>query len=185
MIMNDVDELTAVARLRNHVGHQLDLAGAERRLAAEITADAAGSRGAAPARRHRRNQRRVTGVPRMRILEPRNWVAIGTTAAVLAAAGAALVALPHVRGQAAHRPASEGQTPAAGVSGSPGSVHLGPALTEAELVSYSTAAAPTTHVPGPGHCLYQRSVSAVADARKGQVLRPPLRGTTDETWWRA
>lgn len=103
----------------------------------------------------------------------------------MAAAGALIVALPHVRGPAAHQPAPGRQTPTAGGPGSSPPIRLGPARTEAELVAYSSAAAATAQLPGPHQWLYQKTVNATADARTGQALRPPLKGTTAEAWWRA
>ena len=53
--MNDADELTAVARLRNHIGYQLDLTDAEHRLADGIAADTGRSQVGPGGPRRRRN----------------------------------------------------------------------------------------------------------------------------------
>jgi hypothetical protein len=186
--MNDADELTAVARLRNHIGYQLDLTDAEHRLADEIAADTGRSPvGPGGPRRRQRNPGGFTRPLPKRTRAPRRRVAIGAvaSAAAMAAAGALIVALPHVRGPAAHRPSPGRQTPAAGSPGSSPPTRLGPARTEAELVAYSSAAAATAQLPGPHQWLYQKTVNATADARTGRMLRPPLKGMTAEAWWRA
>src|SRR5258706_15688983 len=101
IVMNDADELTAVARLRNHIGHQLDLTDAQHRLADGIAADT-GRPPVAPGgpRRHPRNPR---GFPRplpKPIRAPRRRGAIGAVASAAAVppAGRPIVASPHPRG---------------------------------------------------------------------------------------
>ena len=182
--MTDVDELATLARLRDNVGLRLDLTGAQDRLAAEID-DARSRAGAAQPRRR----------PGIRSLPARTlpagqrrhraWTRVLAAAAAAAAAGALIVALPHIRGPAGHHPVPGRHTPPAGGPSPSATLQPRSARTAAELVAYSSAAAATAQRPRPSQWLYQKTVSATADARKGQELRPPLHGTTTETWWRA
>jgi hypothetical protein len=178
--MTDVDELATLARLRTNVGLRLDLTGAEDRLAAEI-ADAARSRAGAA----QPTPGRAARTPRSGQRRHRAVTGVLAAAAAVAAASALIVAPPQVRGPAGHRHASGRNTPAAGRPNSAATVHPRSARTAAELVAYSSAAAATAQRPGPRQWLYQKTVSATADARTGHELRPPLHGTTAETWWRA
>jgi hypothetical protein len=164
-----MDELTLVARLRQDLPAGIDLAGPERRLAAEISAAAPDGRrcrhGGAGKRGH---GRRVV-------------LAAAIAAALVAAAVIVARAVP-----AAHRPGPE---PAAGsqaglvpVAGAPR-----PAATAAQLVAYATRAAAVAPAfdPKPHDWIYTKTLAATSSAGEGGLLfGPPDGKAVTQTWAR-
>jgi hypothetical protein len=176
-----MDELTLVARLRQDLPAGIDLAGPERRLAAEISAAAAG-RGPRPAR-----LAGATG----RLGPARRVVLAAAIAAALAAAAVVVRGLP-----AAHGPAPlPGPRPAAGSAGSGGS-QAGlvpvtgaprPAATAAQLVAYATraAAAASAFNPKPHDWIYIKTLAATSSAGEGGLLfGPPDGKAVTQSWAR-
>jgi len=167
-----MDELTLVARLREDLPDGVDLAGAERRLAGEISAARRTARGP-------RGHGGPRGAQRTSALRGhrRRLVIIGTVAAAAAAAvviAQGRIAHPaHSAGKALH-PASPSAAPA-------------PAASAAQLVVYATraAAAGPAFDPRPHQWIYTEVLQASSSAGAGGYLfGPPNERVKQQTWVR-
>jgi len=173
--MNDIDELTLVARLRQDVRSGAGLAGAHRRLAAEISAATKVSAGA-PRHRTVRGHGAARGRGRLVIAG-----AVAAAIAVTVAVGYGL--LPGRPASTATIPARPGRTTAPAT----GPARTGPVRTEAELVDYATRAASAAPAfnPGPDEWIYAKIETAASSAGTGGFLfGPPNKRVTSSNWTR-
>jgi hypothetical protein len=176
-----MDELTLVARLRQDLPAGIDLAGPERRLAAEISAATAAGGQAHTAREARMRETSRLG----QIRGKRRHGGRVVVAALAAAAVAAAAAVYAVHSQ----PAPPGPVPAAGsqaglipVTGAPR-----PAATAAQLVAYATraAAAAPAFDPKPHDWIYTKTLAATSSAGEGGLLfGPPDGKAVTQSWAR-
>ena len=173
--MNNTDELALVARLRQDVRSGAGLAGAHRRLAAEISAATKVSAGA-PRHRTVRGRGAARGRGRLVIAG-----AVAAAIAVTVAVGYGL--LPGRPASTATIPARPGRTTAPAT----GPARTGPVRTEAELVDYATRAASAAPAfnPGPDEWIYAKIETAASSAGTGGFLfGPPNKRVTSSNWTR-
>ena len=170
-----MDELILVARLRRYLPDGIDLAGPERRLAAEISSAVPGARPRRP---------RLVGVTGRSGYGRRVVLA----AAIVAALAAPVIV---VRGlPAAHGPGSQpGPGSAAGSQAGLVPVARAPrsAATAAQLVVYATraAAAAPAFAPKPHDWIYTKALAATSSAGEGGLLfGPPDGKAVTQNWAR-